>query len=334
MKTFMHGLKNSLIKGVFLTIASGIGMAGYAQAQTSANWPARTVKIVVPFAPGGSTDALARLLAQRLTTAWGQPVIVENKPGAGATLGADYVAKSAPDGYTVLMGAAHHTIAQNVYKNLPYHFGRDLAPVSMVAMIPNVVVVNAKVPVNSIQDLIALAKKEPGKLNYGSAGAGTAHHLLGESFNLKAGTQLVHIPYKGSSPAVADLVSGQVQVMFDTVSSALPQIQAGKTKALAVTTAKRSSALPNVPTLNESVLPGFDFGTWFGILAPAATPTDIITKMSNEIIKIVHMPDVHKQLLEMGSEPIGNTPAEMKTQINKELLEFGELTKQIKLIVD
>lgn len=334
MKTFMHGLKNLLIKGVFLTIASGIGMAGYAQAQTSANWPARTVKIVVPFAPGGSTDALARLLAQRLTTAWGQPVIVENKPGAGATLGADYVAKSAPDGYTVLMGAAHHTIAQNVYKNLPYHFGRDLAPVSMVAMIPNVVVVNAKVPVNSIQDLIALAKKEPGKLNYGSAGAGTAHHLLGESFNLKAGTQLVHIPYKGSSPAVADLVSGQVQVMFDTVSSALPQIQAGKTKALAVTTAKRSSALPNVPTLNESVLPGFDFGTWFGILAPAATPTDIITKMSNEIIKIVHMPDVHKQLLEMGSEPIGNTPAEMKTQINKELLEFGELTKQIKLIVD
>lgn len=334
MKTFMRELKKSLVMGVFLTIASGIGMASYAQAQTSINWPSRTVKIVVPFAPGGSTDALARLLAQRLTTAWGQPVIVENKPGAGATLGADYVVKSAPDGYTVLMGAAHHTIAQNVYKNLPYHFGRDLTAVSMVAMIPNVVVVNAKVPVNSIQDLITLAKKEPGKLNYGSAGAGTAHHLLGESFNLKAGTQLVHIPYKGSSPAVADLVSGQVQVMFDTVSSALPQIQAGKTKALAVTTAKRSSALPNVPTLNETVLPGFDFGTWFGILAPAATPPDIITKMSNEIIKIVHMPDVHKQLLEMGSEPIGNTPAEMKAQIDKELLEFGDLTKQIKLIVD
>ena len=324
----------SLLSGLFLCATTLLGSSALAQAQTAANFPNRTVKIVVPFAPGGSTDALARLLAQRLTAAWGQTVIVENKPGAGATLGADYVAKATPDGYTVLMGAAHHTIAQNVYKSLPYHFGRDLAPVSMIAMIPNVVVVNAKVPANTIQELIALAKKEPGKLNYGSAGAGTAHHLLGESFNLKAGTQIVHIPYKGSSPAVADLVSGQVQVMFDTVSSALPQINAGKTRALAVTTAKRSSALPDVPTLNETVLPGFDFGTWFGILAPAATPPDIITKMSNEIIKIVQMPEVRKQLLEMGSEPIGNTPAEMKAQITKELDEFGALTKQIKLTVD
>jgi len=324
----------SLLSGLFLCATTLLGSSALAQAQTAANFPNRTVKIVVPFAPGGSTDALARLLAQRLTAAWGQTVIVENKPGAGATLGADYVAKATPDGYTVLMGAAHHTIAQNVYKSLPYHFGRDLAPVSMIAMIPNVVVVNAKVPANTIQELIALAKKEPGKLNYGSAGAGTAHHLLGESFNLKAGTQIVHIPYKGSSPAVADLVSGQVQIMFDTVSSALPQINAGKTKALAVTTAKRSSALPDVPTLNETVLPGFDFGTWFGILAPAATPPDIIAKMSNEIIKIVQMPEVRKQLLEMGSEPIGNTPAEMKAQITKELDEFGALTKQIKLTVD
>ena len=324
----------SLLNGLLLCATTLLGSSALAQAQTAANFPNRTVKIVVPFAPGGSTDALARLLAQRLTAAWGQTVIVENKPGAGATLGADYVAKATPDGYTVLMGAAHHTIAQNVYKSLPYHFGRDLAPVSMVALIPNVVVVNAKVPANNIQELIALAKKEPGKLNYGSAGAGTAHHLLGESFNLKSGTQIVHIPYKGSSPAVADLVSGQVQVMFDTVSSALPQINAGKTRALAVSTAKRSSALPDVPTLNETVLPGFDFGTWFGILAPAATPPDIITKMSNEIIKIVQMPEVRKQLLEMGSEPIGNTPAEMKAQITKELDEFGALTKQIKLTVD
>lgn len=324
----------SLLNGLLLCATTLLGSSALAQAQTAANFPNRTVKIVVPFAPGGSTDALARLLAQRLTAAWGQTVIVENKPGAGATLGADYVAKATPDGYTVLMGAAHHTIAQNVYKSLPYHFGRDLAPVSMVALIPNVVVVNAKVPANNIQELIALAKKEPGKLNYGSAGAGTAHHLLGESFNLKSGTQIVHIPYKGSSPAVADLVSGQVQVMFDTVSSALPQINAGKTRALAVTTAKRSSALPDVPTLSETVLPGFDFGTWFGILAPAATPPDIIAKMSNEIIKIVQMPEVRKQLLEMGSEPIGNTPAEMKAQITKELDEFGALTKQIKLTVD
>ena len=305
-----------------------------AQAQPAATYPNRTIKIVVPFAAGGSTDALARMLAQKLTVAWGQPVIVENKPGAGATLGADYVAKAPADGYTLLMGAAHHTIAQNVYKNLPYHFGRDLAPVSIMALIPNVVVVNDKVPAKTIQELIALAKKEPGKLNFGSAGAGTAHHLIGAMFDLQAGTDIMHIPYKGSSPAVADLVSGQVQVMFDTVSSALPQIKAGKTRALAVTTRTRSSALPDVPTLNETVLPGFDVGTWFGILAPAATPPDIVAKLSKEIIKIIKNPDMQKQLLDMGSEPIGSTSEEMRIQVNKELDEFSTLTKKIKLTVD
>ena len=303
-------------------------------AQTAANFPSKPIKIVVPFAAGGSTDALARMLAQKLTSAWGQTVIVENKPGAGATLGADYVAKAPADGYTLLMGAAHHTIAQNVYKSLPYHFGRDLAPVSIMALIPNVIVINDKVPAKNIQELIALAKKEPGKLNYGSAGAGTAHHLIGAMFNLQADVDIVHIPYKGSSPAVADLVSGQVQIMFDTVSSALPQIKAGKTRALAVTTKTRSSALPDVPTLNETVLPGFDVGTWFGILAPAATPPDVVAKLSQEIIRIVKAPDMQKQLLDMGSEPIGSTSAEMKTQINKELDEFGALTKKIKLTVD
>jgi tripartite-type tricarboxylate transporter receptor subunit TctC len=306
----------------------------HSQAQTAAAFPTKPIKIVVPFAAGGSTDALARLLAQKLTVTWGQTVIVENKPGAGATLGADYVAKAPADGYTLLMGAAHHTIAQNVYKNLPYHFGRDLAPVSIMALIPNVIVVNDKVPAKNIQELIALAKKEPGKLNYGSAGAGTAHHLIGAMFNLQAGIDIVHIPYKGSSPAVADLVSGQVQVMFDTVSSALPQIKAGKTRPLAVTTKTRSSALPDVPTLNETVLPGFDVGTWFGILAPAATPKDVVEKLSNEIIRIIKTPEMQKQLLDMGSEPIGSTSSEMKTQINKELDAFEVLTKQIKLTVD
>jgi tripartite-type tricarboxylate transporter receptor subunit TctC len=311
-----------------------VSLSSQAQIQTAANYPSKPIKIVVPFAAGGSTDALARLLAQKLTSTWGHTVIVENKPGAGATLGADYVTKAPADGYTLLMGAAHHTIAQNVYKTLPYHFGRDLAPVSIMALIPNVIVVNDKVPAKNIQELIALAKKEPGKLNYGSAGAGTAHHLIGAMFNLQAGVDIVHIPYKGSSPAVADLVSGQVQLMFDTVSSALPQIKAGKTRALAVTTKTRSSALPDVPTLNETVLPGFDVGTWFGILAPTATPPDIVEKLSQEIIRIVKTPEMQKQLLDMGSEPIGSTSGEMKTQITKELDEFGALTKQIKLTVD
>lgn len=327
-------MKNFLTVRRFLLLTCLSMTSFFCQAQTAASYPNKTIKIVVPFAAGGSTDALARMLAQKLTTAWGQTVIVENKPGAGATLGADYVAKAPADGYTLLMGAAHHTIAQNVYKNLPYHFGRDLAPVSIMALIPNVIVINDKVPAKNIQEFITLAKKEPGKLNYGSAGAGTAHHLIGAMFNLQAGVDIVHIPYKGSSPAVADLVSGQVQVMFDTVSSALPQIKAGKTRALAVTTKTRSSALPDVPTLNETVLPGFDVGTWFGILAPAATPPDVVAKLSNEIMKIVKAPEMQKQLLDMGSEPIGSSAEEMKVQINKELDAFGALTKQIKLTAD
>lgn len=303
-------------------------------AQTAASFPNRTIKIIVPFAPGGSSDLLARLVAQRMTADWGQPVIVENKPGAGATLGADQVAKSPADGYTLLLAATHHTIAQNVFKNLPYDIGRDFAPVSVIALIPNMVVINAKIPANTIQEFVALAKAQPGKLNYGSAGSGTAHHLIGEMFNLQAQTDIIHIPYKGSAPAISDLVSGQVQLMFDTITAGLPQVTAGKTRALAVTTAKRSSALPDVPTLNETILPGFDVGTWFGLLAPAKTPSDIVDKLSAEVTKIVNIPEVKSQLLATGAEPVGNTSAEMSAQIKKELESFAALLKQIKLTVE
>lgn len=303
-------------------------------AQTAASFPNRNIKIVVPFAPGGSSDLLARLVAQRMTADWGQPVIVENKPGAGATLGADQVAKSPADGYTLLLAATHHTIAQNVFKNLPYDIGRDFAPVSVIALIPNMVVINAKIPANTIQEFVALAKAQPGKLNYGSAGSGTAHHLIGEMFNLQAQTNIIHIPYKGSAPAISDLVSGQVQLMFDTITAGLPQVTAGKTRALAVTTAKRSSALPDVPTLNETILPGFDVGTWFGLLAPAKTPSDIVNKLSAEVTKIVNIPEVKSQLLATGAEPVGNTSAEMSAQIKKELESFAALLKQIKLTVE
>ncbi|MDB5855789.1 MAG: transporter [Herminiimonas sp.] len=317
-----------------LAIASAALATVPALAQTAGSYPTKPIKIVVPFAPGGTTDVLARLVGQRLTAAWGQPVFVENRPGAGATLGADMVAKSPADGYTLLMGAAHHTIAQNVYSKLPYHFGRDFAPVSVVAMVPNMVVVNANVPAKNIQELVALAKAQPGKLNYGSAGTGTAHHLIGEMFNLRAGVDIVHVPYKGSAPALTDLMGGQVQVMFDTVTSGLPMVKAGKTRALAVTTAKRSSAMPNVPTLAETVLPGFDVGTWFGILAPVGTPPAIVEKLYTEIAKTVNDPVIRKQLLEIGAEPVGNTPAEMAEQIKLELNTYGALAKQIKLSVE
>ena len=309
-------------------------VATAAFSQAAATYPSRPIKIVVPFAPGGTTDMLARLIGQRLTQSWGQPVVIENKPGAGATLGADVVAKSAGDGYTLLMGAAHHTIAQKVYSKVPYQFDRDFAPITMVAMVPNMVVVNADVPARNNAEFVALAKSQPGKLNYGSAGAGTAHHLIGEMFNLKAGVKLVHVPYKGSAPAVADLLSGQVQLMFDTVTSGLPQVKAGKLRALAVTTAKRSSAMPDVPTLSETVLPGFDVGTWFGLLAPASTPPAIVSKLNAEIVRIIQQPDVRKQMLDAGSEPIGNTSEQMAAQIRAELDAFETVVKQIKLVVD
>ncbi|MFD0669270.1 tripartite tricarboxylate transporter substrate binding protein [Ramlibacter sp. MAHUQ-53] len=321
----------AFVRSFALGLAALASVPAFAQAQA---YPSKPIRLIVPFAPGGTTDVLARLVGQRLTTAWGQPVVVENRAGAGATLGAEMVAKAPADGYTLLMGAAHHTIAQNVYSKLSYHFGRDFAPVTVVAMVPNAVVVNANVPAKTIQELVALAKAQPGKLNYGSAGAGTAHHLIGEMFKLRSGTDIVHVPYKGSGPAVADLVGGQVQVMFDTVTSALPQVKGGKTRALAVTTAKRSSALPDVPALSETVLPGFDVGTWFGILAPAGTPQPIVDKLNAEIVKIINNPEVRKQLLDMGSEPVGNTPAQMAAQIKSELDAFESLVKQIKLTVE
>ena len=322
-----------------MVIASIVAMAmaslsNVANAESAQAYPSRPIKIVVPFAPGGTTDALARLVGQRLTSAWGQPVVVENKPGAGATLGADLVAKSPGDGYTLLMGATHHTIAQNVYAKVPYQFDRDLSPITIVAMVPNMVVVHQNVPAKNIQELIALAKSQPGKLNYGSAGSGTAHHMIGEMFKMQVGVDIVHVPYKGSSPAVADLLGGQLDIMFDTVTSGLPQVKAGKLRALAVSTAKRSSAMPDVPSLSETVLPGFDVGTWFGLLAPASTSPDIVAKLNLEIVKIVTMPDVRQQMLGMGSEPIGNTQSQMSLQIKKELQSFGAIAKQIKLTVE
>ena len=323
---------DSLRRALLLGLAALSPVLAHAQPATS--YPSKPIRIIVPFPAGGTTDLLARMLGQRMTTAWGQPVLVENKPGAGSTLGADMVAKSPADGYTLLMGAAHHTIAQSVYAKVPYHFGRDFAPVSIIAMVPNMVVVNAAVPARTIEEFAALAKSQPGKLNYGTAGAGTAHHLIGEMFKLRAGVDLQHIPYKGSAPAVADLLGGQVQVMFDTVTSGLPQVKAGKTRALAVTTAKRSAALPDVPTLSETILPGFDVGTWFGILAPTGTPPAIIEKIRAEIEQMVKSPEIRKQFLEIGAEPVGNTPAQMAAQIKAELTAYEALAKQIKLVVE
>lgn len=305
--------------------------SGFAQAQT---WPEKPVTLIVPFPAGGTTDVLARALAEKLQLALGQTVIVESKPGAGATLGADHVAKARPDGYTLLVGAVHHTIATSVYKKLPYDFQKDLAPLTVIAMVPNVLVVSASSPVKNVAELVALAKAAKPGLSYGSNGNGTAQHLIGTQFQNQTGTTLLHIPYKGSGPLTTDLLGGQVTMSFDTITPVLPHIQAGKLRPLAVSTARRSSALPEVPTLAESGLAGFDIGTWFGVLAPAATPKAVTTRLSDEMIKVIRSPEFRKRMAEIGAEPIGNTPEQMARQIKEETEKFARLVKQANVVID
>jgi tripartite-type tricarboxylate transporter receptor subunit TctC len=297
-------------------------------------WPSKTITLVVPFPPGGTTDVLARTLGEKLTAALGQTVIVESRPGAGATLGAAYVAKSQPDGYTLLVGAVHHTIATSVYKKLPYDFQKDFAPITTIALVPNVLTVNASTPVKNVAELVAMAKAQPGKLTFGSNGNGTAQHLIGTQFQNMTGTELVHIPYKGSGPLATDLLGGQITMSFDTVTPVLPHIKAGKLRALAVTTAKRSSALPDVPTLDEAGLKGFNLGTWFGVLAPAGTPKEIVAKLNAEMVKVIHSPDFRKRMEEIGAEPVGDTSEQMTAQIKAETEKFARLVKEAKVTID
>ena len=299
-------------------------VAGAAHAQA---WPSKPVSLVVPFPAGGTTDVLARALAERLSPAIGQPVIVENKPGAGATIGADYVAKAKADGHTLLIGAVHHTIASSVYKKLPYDFQKGFEPVTVIAMVPNVLVVNARTPAKNVNELVALIKAKPAEASYGSNGNGTAQHLIGTQFQQQTGTRLQHIPYKGSGPLATDLLGGQILMSFDTITPVLPHIKAGKLRPLAVTTAKRSPALPDVRTLQEAGLKDFDIGTWFGVLAPVGTPKPVLDRLSAEATKIIQSPDFKKRMDDIGAQPVGNSPAEMAAQIRSETDKFSLLVK-------
>ncbi|MEP7058857.1 MAG: tripartite tricarboxylate transporter substrate binding protein [Caldimonas sp.] len=332
MKEDIRMLARRLVRAVaFTAVPLAALCAGDAVAQT---WPSKPITLIVPFPAGGTTDVLARTLAEKLTQSVGQPVIVESKPGAGATLGADYVAKAKPDGYTLLVGAVHHTIATSVYKKLPYDFQKDFAPITTIALVPNVLVVNSATPAKNVAELVALLKAAPGKYNYGSNGNGTAQHLIGTQFQNLTHTEMVHIPYKGSGPLAIDLLGGQVTMSFDTVTPVLPHIKAGKLRALAVTTAKRSSALPDVPTLDEAGLKGFDIGTWFGVLAPAATPKDIVARLNSEMVKAIHSPDFRKRMEEIGAEPVGNSAEQMAQQIRSETEKFTRLVKEAGVTID
>ncbi len=325
--TKRHTLRN--LAGAALLCA----LAGTAAAQA---WPAKTISLIVPFPTGGTTDVLARALGQELSKSLGQPVIVENKPGAGSTLGADFVAKAKPDGYTLLMGAVHHTIATSVYRKLAYDFQKDLAPITTVAMVPNVLVVqaDAATPIRTVPELIAQAKRAPGKLTFGSNGNGTGQHLIGAQFESMAGVQLLHVPYKGSGPMTTDLLGGQITMSFDTITPVLQHIKGGKLRALAVTTARRSAALPDVPTLDEAGLKGFDLGTWFGVLAPAGTPKEVVTRLNTEMVKIIQSADFRKKMDDIGADPIGNTPEQMARQIKDDTERFARLVKEAKVVLE
>ena len=283
---------------------------------------------MVPYAAGGPVDLSARLIAPKLQQALGQPVIVENKVGAGGNIGADAVAKSATDGYSLVIGAiATHAINPALYKNLPYDPVRDFRHIALLVQVPNVLVVNNDLPARSVADLVALAKRQPGKLDFASGSTGSTGHLAGELFKQLTGTYMVHIPYKGSAPAVSDLLAGRVALMFDNLASALPNIQAGKVRALAVTTLRRSSFLPDLPTLDESGLKGFDMTTWWGLMAPAKTPQPIVDRLAAECAKA--LPELGDRWRAMGSEPPSvRTPAEFTAFVERERKLYAELVKR------
>ena len=314
-----------------LALAGSAGLPAISPAQTA--WPTRPVRIVVPFPPGGTTDILARALAPELGRAFGQTFIVDNKPGAGGNVGADLVAKSPPDGYTLLMGTVGtHGINQSLFPKMPYDPIKDFAPITLVAGVPNVLVMNpAKaeaLKINSVPDLIHYAKANPGKLNMASSGNGTSIHLSGELFKAMTGTFMLHFPYRGSGPALLDLIGGTMDLMFDNLPSALPQIRAGKLKALAVTSAQRSAAVPDLPTIAEAgPLPGFDASSWFGLLAPAGTPSDIVNRIQQECAKALGTPALKERLLSQGAIPSGSTPAQFAGFIAAETKKWARVVR-------
>lgn len=300
-------------------------LAGGAWAQA---YPTKSIRLVVPFPAAGTTDILAREVAQRLSVSFGQSVIVDNRPGAAGNIGSDIVAKSAPDGYTLLMGTVGtHAINPSLYTKMPYNHVKDFVPIVLVAGVPNVLEVTPSLPVNSVADLIKLAKEKPGQLNFASSGSGTSIHLSGELFKTMTGVDIVHVPYKGSSPAVTDLMGGQVQLMFDNLPSSLAQIKAGKLRAIAVTSAQRAPALPNVPTIAESGLPGFEASSWFGLLAPAGTPPAVVARINADVNQWLQTAEAKEKLLAQGAVPAGGTPEQFAAHIRAETEKWAKVVK-------
>lgn len=310
--------------------ASGVGTGANAQ-----NYPTKTIRMVAPFPPGGTTDILARIAAQKLAEGLGQQVVVDNRPGAGGNIGTELVAKSPPDGYALLTAPGSTlTIHPSLYAKLPFDPLRDFAPITILAAVPNLLVVHPSLPVKSVKELIALGKAKPGELNYASTGAGQSTHLSMELFKSMAGLKITHVPYKGSAPAIADLMGGHVLLMFDNMPSALPQVKAGKLRGVAVSTGKRSPVTPNIPTVAESGLPGFEVSVWFSVLAPAHTPREIVERLNGVLVKAMHSAEVRERLASQGAEAIGNSPEAFTTQMKLDIAKWAKVVKDANIKLD
>jgi tripartite-type tricarboxylate transporter receptor subunit TctC len=297
-------------------------------------YPSKAIRFVVPYVPGGGTDTVARLTGQKLSEALGQAVVIDNRPGAGGVIGGEIVAKSPPDGYTIMLASSSPiTVAPHIQKRMPYDPLKDFTPVTLIAIVPALLAVHPALPVKSVKDLIALAKVKPGALTFSSSGNGGTGHVSGEMFKMLAGVDMLHVPYKGTAPATTAVVSGEVSLTFGNMISLLPQVKMGKLRALAVTTAKRSPVLPNIPTVAET-LPGYLSGPWYGVLAPAGLPPAILSRLNQELVKVVHSREVSDSLRSEGAEPIGSSPAEFAAHIKSELERMGKVVRQSKMKVD
>ena len=318
----------------FLTLMTILAAAapGVAQGQS---YPVKPIRIMVAYTPAGTTDILARLIGQKMTEKWGQPVIVENRPGANGNIGTELAARATPDGYSILMAtAATHSINNTLYPKLAWDAVKDFAPVSLVALVPNLMVVNNSLPVKSVKDLIAYAKANPGKLAHGSPGYGSTAHLSMELFKSLTGITMTHVPYKGSAGVLADVMGGQVALTMDNIPVYLSQARAGKIRALAVSSAKRTAGAPEIPTVAEAGVPGFEAVSWFGLVAPAATPKPIVEALSAETARILRLPEVNKRISELGAEPVGSTPQQYAAFIQSEIVKWRKVIKDAGVRLD
>lgn len=312
----------------WLLVSASLAATAVASAQpAAATYPSKPVHIVVTFSTGGAPDILARLIGERLSVVWGQPVIIDNKPGAGGNTGADSVAKAPPDGHTIVVGTVGtHAINAALYPKMPYDTVKDFAPVTLLATTPNMLVVNNNVPAKTLQEFIALGKKE-GKMSFASSGSGTSIHVSGELFKTMTGIDMEHIPYKGRATAIPDLLGGRVTMMFDNMPSSLPLVRDGKLRALGVTSAKRSAAAPDIPTIAEQGLPGFEAVSWFALFVPAGTPRPVIDKLQAEVKRTLELPGVGKRLAEIGLDPVGSSPEELAAYQAAEIVKWAKVVK-------